>query len=229
MASARRAWNQAMKATAPALPPKRQRRSDRNKAERRTKAARKGGMFMEEELRTALWIDALEDVPAQQQQQDDADEEYDELEEIEGKSKKRKAKQRSAKQHGKKKTMPKRFLPRSVGTILLEESARPDGVAMHYLDAIAQCSNPLPARKFCPVTGRFANYVDPKSKIPFANLRALEQIRERPPPWMTLSGSAVYQEAVKAIRESHARQQQQQQPHQQIGPQTTTTTTMSNY
>jgi YL1 nuclear protein C-terminal domain len=194
-----------MKATAPALPPDRQRRSDRNKVERRAKAARKGGILMEEELRTALWIDALEDVQPQQQQQDDADEEYDELEEIDGKSKKRKAK-RNTKQG--KKTMPKRFLPRSVGTILLEESARPDGVAIQYLDAIAQCSAPLPARKFCPVTGRFANYIEPKSKIPYANMRALEQIRERPPPWMVLSGSAVYEEAVKAIRESSSKQQQ---------------------
>lgn len=155
---------------------------------------------MEDELRTALWVDALEEVqPQQQQQQDDVDEEYDELEEIEGKTKKRKAKRRNKQNN---KTLPKRLLKRSVGTILLEESTRPDGVAMEYLDSIAHCTSPLPPRKFCPVTGRLANYVEPKSKIPFANMRALEQIRERPPPWMLLSGSAIYQEAVKSIRES---------------------------
>lgn len=188
-----------MKATAPALPPTRQRRSGRNKAERRTKAARKAGVLVEEELRTALWIDALEEVQPQQLQDDAGDDEYDELEEIEGKTKKRKAK-RNTKQN--KKTLPKRLLPRSVGTILLEESARPDGVTLEYLDSIAHCSTPLPARKFCPVTGRLASYVEPKSNMPFASMRALEQIRERPPPWMTISGSAIYQESVKTIRES---------------------------
>ena len=35
----------------------------------------------------------------------------------------------------------------------------------------------------------------------FANLKALEQVRERPPPWMTLGGSLAYHEAVRSIRD----------------------------
>lgn len=57
-----------------------------------------------------------------------------------------------------------------------------------------------PPRKFCPVTGMPGIYIEPKTHIPYASLPALEQIRERPPPWMTLGGSIAYHEAVKSIR-----------------------------
>jgi len=59
----------------------------------------------------------------------------------------------------------------------------------------------LPRRKFCPVTGQEGLYREPKTGIPYANIKALEQIRERPPPWMSLSGTAAYHEAVKSIRD----------------------------
>jgi hypothetical protein len=45
--------------------------------------------------------------------------------------------------------------------------------------------------------GRY--YTEPKSGIPYASLKALEQIRERPPPWMTLTGSAAFYEATKSL------------------------------
>ena len=59
-------------------------------------------------------------------------------------------------------------------------------------------------RKFCPVTGLFGIYTDPKSGIPYADLTALEQIRERAPPWMNSSvansGNATYFEAMNSLR-----------------------------
>ena len=63
-------------------------------------------------------------------------------------------------------------------------------------------TKPYPPRKFCPVTGLFGVYTEPKTGIPYATLSALEQIRERAPPWMTMSsgGSASYWEAVKSLQ-----------------------------
>jgi len=61
----------------------------------------------------------------------------------------------------------------------------------------------LKKRKFCPVTGLEGLYTDPKSGIPYANLKALEQIRERQPPWIlqgSSGGVASYFEAVKSLR-----------------------------
>ena len=109
--------------------------------------------------------------------------------------------------------MPKRFKPRSLANILLEEVNRDDGIAYTWLETEARTNNvkrqrsegnnhrQQPARKFCPVTGMEGIYTEPKSGIPFANLKALEQIRERPPPWMTLGGNIAYHEAVKSIRD----------------------------
>ena len=89
--------------------------------------------------------------------------------------------------------------------ILLEEVNREDGVAYNWLASEARSinssGNPIPSRKFCPVTGMDGIYTDPKSGIPYANLKALEQIRERPPPWMTLGGNVAYHEAAKSIRD----------------------------
>ena len=57
-------------------------------------------------------------------------------------------------------------------------------------------------RKFCPFTGLEDVYMDPKSGIPYASLKALEQIRERQPPWILQgnAGTASYYEAVKSLR-----------------------------
>jgi hypothetical protein len=88
-------------------------------------------------------------------------------------------------------------------TILVEEANRVDGAARAYLNAEARVpkTQQLPRRKFCPVTGLVAVYTEPKSRIPYSSMRALEQIRERSPPWMTLAGNAGYMEAVKSIRD----------------------------
>jgi YL1 nuclear protein C-terminal domain len=234
-----------MKATAgAALPPALQgqnqkRRSDRHKKQDRRSKARKvlshSSDYESDEFRTAVWVDALEGIDPSAVAPDD-DDDYDELEEL-GQDDKKKRKRdggggsnasapaasRKEKRQKKAGVMPKRFLPRSLGSILMEEAnRREDGVALAFLGAEAkvgvctdrtsasgtledqstwQSQRPLPRRKFCPVTGLFGQYTEPKSGIPYASLRALEQIRERAPPWMTLSGTASYYEAVKSIRE----------------------------
>jgi len=204
-----------MKATAGAasLPPAlqgggRKRRSDRHKKQDRRAKARKvvHNAAESDEFRMALWVDALEGVdPAVAAVADDDD--YDELEALEDqqhgskKAKKRPPARRKGKgQQAKPGVMPKRFLPRSLGTILAEDPNR-----AAFLEAEARVPDPkqqLPRRKFCPVTGIEGVYTEPKSGIPYSSLKALEQIRERPPPWMTLGGTATYYEAVKSIEEA---------------------------
>jgi hypothetical protein len=141
-------------------------------------------------------MDALEEVDPSGNMVED-DEEYDELDEIDAKRKRRKSS--AAKKVG---ILPKRFKPRSLASILVEEASREDGVSRAFLDAEATLapSQRLPPRKFCPVTGLFGIYTDPKSGIPYANLKALEQIQERAPPWMTLGGTAAYFEAATSLR-----------------------------
>ena len=152
----------------------------------------------------------------------DGDDSYDELDEMEGKRGKNKSKNKNKNKRGRgggrggptKKqqelagSLPKRFKPRSMANILLEEVNRDDGVAYTWLEDEARISSSitnnkvqLPARKFCPVTGMEGIYTEPKSGLPYANLKALEQVRERSPPWMNLGGSVVYNEAVKSIRD----------------------------
>lgn len=195
-----------MKATAgSALPPSLQqrstkRRSGRNsKQERRSKARRvHANDAGNEEYRAAVWLDALEgvDLSAAAEVEDD---EFDELEELQGGSKRPKKRARAQKTG----VIPRRFLPRSLATILVEEANRDGGVAREFLEAEAhvKSTQQLPARKFCPVTGLEGIYREPRSNICYANLSALEQIRERPPPWLNLNGAVVFHEAVKSIRD----------------------------
>lgn len=208
-ATQRKAWNEAMRsaAGASALPPALQksnlaRRSDRRKKRVRREKARRATNLSDvagQEFRSAVWMDALEEIDPATGDLAEVDEEYDELEEVDSKTRKR----RRASQAEKAGIMPKRFKPRSLASILVEEAGRPDGVAKPFLDAEATLapSHRLPPRKFCPVTGLFGIYTDPKNGIPYANLMALEQIQERAPPWMTLGGTAAYLEAVKSIRD----------------------------
>lgn len=205
--AARKAWNEAMRATAgaAALPaalqqPNRKRRSGRNKKQDRRSKARKVMMGENDEFQMALWIDALEGVDPSVPSAADDDEEYDQLDELEERGKKRR---KSSAAKAKAGVLPKRFLPRSLGSILVEEASREDGVARDFLAAEAKLpkSEQLPRRKFCPVTGLPGIYTEPKSRIPYATMRALEQIQERAPPWMTLGGSAAYLEAVKSIED----------------------------
>lgn len=138
---------------------------------------------------------------------------------------KRKRKRKGGSGAGGKPPLPKYLRPRSLASILIEEASRPDSVAKQYVHAavrrrgtgsqstrtvdpekrtvVTTYTNPYPSRKFCPVTGLFGEYTEPKSGIPYANLRALEQIRERHPPWMNAGsgGTAGYWEAVKSLRD----------------------------
>lgn len=210
--AARKAWNEAMKATAgsAALPSALQnrphkRRSDRHKKNERRAKARKVDHFSSaggenEEYRTAVWIDALEGVDPVITVDDD--EEYDELHELDQGGKKGKKRRRPSSKTAAG-TLPKKFLPRSLASILIEESGREDSVAKLFIQAKAkldECQQ-VPRRKFCPVTGLEALYTEPKSGLPYSTLKALEQIRERPPPWMTLGGAAAYLESVKSIQD----------------------------
>lgn len=202
----RKAWNEAMRSTAgaSALPPALQgsttaRRSDRHKKQARRQKARKITHMDDastQEFRAAVWLDALEDVDPSGGAVED-DEEYDEFEEVSTKRKRRKG--NADRKAG---VLPKKFKPRSFASILLEEAGREDGVSRAYVNAEARLkpSEQLPRRKFCPVTGQYGIYTEPKSGVPYASLSALEQIQERAPPWTTLSGAAAYLEAVKSLR-----------------------------
>jgi len=220
--AARKAWNEAMKATAgaTALPPGLQqrplkRRSDRHRKQERRARARKVQRSGEndggdgKEYRCAVWVDALEGIDPGRQPLEEDDDEYDELEELEsaagGGGRNGSKRKRGGKGGRKAKAgvLPKRFMPRSLASVLVEEASREDGVARAFLNAEARLPKRqrLPVRKFCPVTGTEAAYVEPKTGIPYSNFRALEQIRERSPPWMTLTGNAAYWEAAKSIQD----------------------------
>mmetsp|Transcript_16683 Transcript_16683/g.24984 ORF Transcript_16683/g.24984 Transcript_16683/m.24984 type:complete len:226 (+) Transcript_16683:125-802(+) len=221
--SQRKAWNEAMRSAAggtlsiPGLTPQTN-RTTRNK--RREKARKSINLSSSSSADLAAYrIDALEEAGANIEEED-MEEEFDELEEVEGgaagkkggKGRKRKASGgggRGAKAKAKAKAgaIDARFKPRSLASILIEESGRIDSIVQDYLDAEARpvkgnSMGNYPPRKFCPVTGLFGLYTDPKSQIPYANLNALEHLRERPPPWMSSfsGGSAAYHDALKSLR-----------------------------
>ena len=158
------------------------------------------------EYRDAVRLDFLEG--AMVVDDEEVEEEYDELEDIEesGGGKKRKRSTGKRKKKALVGAIPKRFKARSLAAVLIEESSRGDGgVAEKYLKAEARPmkGNPrYPSMKLCVVTGLEGVYTDPKSGVPYANLQALEQIRERVPPWMSGSqgGSSAYHDAVKSLR-----------------------------
>lgn len=235
--SKRKAWNEAMRSAAGtaalpvALQPRTQkRRSDRRKKQDRRDKARKTTVIHGTESReffSATWMDALEDVPYSigntgETDVADDDDSYDELDELEGKTKGSKRANGGRRRPTKKQqelagSIPKRLKPRSLANILLEEASRDDGVAHAWLDGEARIApnrssktnsingtpqlSQIPMKKYCSVTGMEGIYTEPKSGLPYANLKALEQVRERPPPWMNLGGSIAYHEAVKSIRD----------------------------
>jgi|AntRauTorckE5430_2_1112549.scaffolds.fasta_scaffold30362_1 hypothetical protein len=213
--SQRKAWNEAMRTAAggtlkiPGLATQTI-RTTRNK--RREKARK--GINLSSSSSTdvvAYRIDALEEAGANVEEED-VEEEFDELDEVEGGRKRgvsvgRKRKSGGRGNKAKAGAMDKRFKPRSLASILIEESGRSDSVLKDYLIAEARprkgnAMGTYPQRKFCPVTGLFGLYTDPKSQIPYANLDALEQLRERPPPWMSSfsGGSAAYHDTLKSLQ-----------------------------
>ena len=135
-------------------------------------------------------------------------EEFEESSSTRGKKRKRKASASTKKKGAKGNALPKRFKARSLASILIEESTRPDGITQKYLNAEAripkdkQGKGHYPRRHFCPVTGLEGIYCDPKSGIRYATVKALDQIRERAPPWVIKStqGTASYYEACKSLR-----------------------------
>ena len=167
-----------------------------------------------EEL-VAYRLDVLEEAGANvggDGEEEDVEEEFDELEEVEGRGRRKGRKAvKGRKTKTKKGALDKRFQARSLASILIEESGRNDGVVREYVNAEARPIRgtgtgrgrfTYPKRKFCPVTGLFGVYTDPKTQIPYANLEALEQLRERTPPWLSTfsGGSAAYYDAVKSLR-----------------------------
>lgn len=223
-AAQRKAWNEAMKAAGAKIPSSGAssgvagRASDRRRKQSRRDKARKssvyggdgvGGSSLEErEYRVAIHLDMLEGVTENASGGGDEDDEYDEFEDLDdeddkkGKGAKKKRKRKSVARSSKASSSSSKYLrPRSLASILIEEANRKDSTAGQYVAAaVRQYGNT--SRKYCPVTGLFGIYTEPKSGIPYANLKALEQIRERAPPWMNLgsSGNATYFETVKTLR-----------------------------
>lgn len=231
LASQRKAWNDAMRSAVATIPGGSSlslaRRSDRQKKYLKREKARKGLDQLEsttgqKEYRAAAHVDALEDVVIPEED-DDAegqkdDEEYvddEDEDEQEGGASDSRQKRRRKKGGVKKKQssiklkasskIPKRWRPRSLASILMEEAGRPNGgVTKKYIAAEARPIPPFyPLKKICPVSGLFANYTDPKSGVPYANIKALSHIQERVPPWITAGGATAYAETIKTLSNSH--------------------------
>jgi hypothetical protein len=201
----RKAWNEAMRVAAGSTLPKalqkQPRRSDRRK---RTRARRTSTAALDGDdgYRAAVWLDALEQVdPSQEDQDVEQEEEYNELEDLQQPSQAG-GKKRGGRRSTRSKTgqIPKRFKPRSLASILMEETTRQDGIAQAFVLA-GLTTTKLPTRPYCSVTGLPGLYREPKTGLSYANEAALEQIRERPPPWTTLSGNAAYQDVVKSFQQ----------------------------
>jgi hypothetical protein len=204
--SQRKAWNEAMRSAAGGvLPIPGQERRTTSRAKRREKARRSiSSSLTSSSDAVAFRLDALEEFNEVEGEEGQGEEEYDELEDVEGKPKK-KRKSSSKKTNKSGGLTQKRFKPQSLASILMEESGREDGIVKQYLEAEARPkigSRQRPRRKFCPVTGLEGIYTDPKSGISYANLEALDQLRERIPPWLTgfSGGSAAYHDTMKSLR-----------------------------
>jgi len=226
-AQARKAWNQtmleAMKSTGQKLKPANNsnaaplpginlvpsaattRSSDRHK--RREKARKSTTGTYDLNTMIDIRIDALEGIVGDGSKLEEEDE-YTNIEEDKDSGntagKRKRSTFRGPSRVKKGGADPKRLKARSLASILLEESSRSSNVISNYLEAEAR---PMTkdrklhvTRNFCSVTGLFGIYKDPKSGIPYTNLRALEQIRERAPPWMVLSGNAAYADAIRSLR-----------------------------
>lgn len=242
MGTQRKAWNEAMKSAGSAkTKPSNRRSSSRGKKQARRNQARKSTLGVgagipsesngldHAQYQASIRIDVLEGV-ADHGLGGDTGEEDDFLDEEEKKPSNRRKRAKRSKSSDKD-PKSKRLKPRSLASLLMEDSARSYGNTQKYLAAEARAprssvhvitnepsSSPdqpqilkitrriqtLPKRKFCPVTGLFGIYADPKSGIPYANLKALDQIQERAPPWLNASsssyGNATYFEAINSLR-----------------------------
>ncbi len=207
-ATQRKAWNEAMRNAAggqisiPGLNPIPRNRSSRSKRREKARKSINASTSSGSDAIVALRLDVLEEVDNADEEAD-LEEEFDELDEVEGRGGKRKS---GVSRKRKASTgIPKRFKARSLSSILIEESGRSDGVVKQYLDAEVLRKDTkirYPRRKFCPVTGLIGLYRDPKSGIPYANLESLEHLKERIPPWMSglSGGSAAYHDTIRSLR-----------------------------
>lgn len=121
------------------LPQSQKRRSDRRKKQDRRTKARKvqglanGGDTDAQEFQAAVWMDALEDVdPSQALLLQEDDDEYDALEELDGGGGNKRGNKRKKASKQAPGQMPKRFLPRTLGSILVEEANREEGSARAF-------------------------------------------------------------------------------------------------
>mmetsp|Transcript_12255 Transcript_12255/g.14043 ORF Transcript_12255/g.14043 Transcript_12255/m.14043 type:complete len:222 (-) Transcript_12255:271-936(-) len=210
----RKAWNEAMLSAGgvSSLPKSLQtktRRSDRRKKrdKARTSSSTKAGNYVEDQgYNTAVWLDALEGVDPLQDEDENAEkqEEYNELEELNQKSKPAKKKRKTRATKMKVGQLPKRFKSRSLASILLEETTMEDGVTHLFVEAAESVTSHLPPRPYCSVTGLPGKYREPKSGQSYATSKALEQIRERLPPWKTITGSGAYHDLVKSLQQNYS-------------------------
>jgi len=222
----RKAWNDAMKSASGQQGRSVSRRtSDRTKKQARREKARKstlsdglfdntittGGGFGAVNYVAAARIDVLEGVSQENTELEDEDFLDDDSSSgatKNGRGRKQKKTPTRKRKTADKNDPSKRFKARSLASILMEEANRPDGVADKYLKAEARPILSKDSNKFssgskiklCPVTGLIGNYTDPKTGIPYANLKAYEQIKERAPPWMTRGGAVSYFEALRSLR-----------------------------
>ncbi len=208
-ATQRKAWNEAMRNAAggqipiPGLNPIPRNRSSRSKRREKARKSINASTASGSDAIVALRLDVLEEVDNADDEVD-LEEEFDELDEVEGRGGKRRRGGGGRKRKADT-GIPKRFKARSLSSILIEESGRSDGVVKQYLDAEALRKDKkirYPRRKFCPVTGLIGLYRDPKSGIPYANLESLEHLKERIPPWMSglSGGSAAYHDTIRSLK-----------------------------
>lgn len=202
--SKRKAWNEAMRAAGGSLPIPGQEKRTTSRSKRREKARRTiSSSHASSSDVVEFRLDTLEEANGAEEEDGQGEEEYDELDDFEGKSKKKRIKTSKKKHVG---LTPKRFKARSLTSILIEESGREDSTLKQYLEAEAipkTKASIRPRRKFCPVTGLEGIYTDPKSGVSYANLEALEQLRERAPPWTTglSGGTAAYHDTLRSLRD----------------------------
>jgi len=115
-----------------------------------------------------------------------------------------------------KPAVAKRRRVRTLHELLLDENARKlatcqtleDIDSPDYISARASPSR-YPKRKFCAVTHVLAQYTDPESHLPYANMKALQKLKEQPPRWVKATSNAPFHEAMRIIDETRSRKRKE--------------------
>mmetsp|Transcript_67470 Transcript_67470/g.152688 ORF Transcript_67470/g.152688 Transcript_67470/m.152688 type:complete len:226 (+) Transcript_67470:93-770(+) len=209
--SKRKGWNetiQAMSKGAPAPKSKRDGGGSKRDTRRRVNARRWIATSDSDDLRRKMEA-RLEFLEGQQAMGEDDEQQEEWQDEEEGESRGRKAKSKAARKIKKSSSgsmsssalTAKRFRVRPLSQVLLDDCAARGGSDQPYVGAEGAPSR-LPARRVCMVTGLPAPYKDPASGLPVASKSAQAQLKETPPPWLSLSGNAPYFEACRFIKSS---------------------------